>query len=83
MPRIKQYADKYAMSDLASHIRGRAKDVGKTQQDIGDALGICQQSASRWLRNPAKMTVGDLRKVAKIIDIDPAVILNAVGLKGV
>lgn len=83
MPRIKQYADKYAMQDLASHIRGRAEGGGMTQQKLGDALGLSQQSISRLLKKPETMTIGTLRKLCKVVEVDPAVVLNAVGMKGV
>lgn len=83
MPRIKQYADKYAMRDLASHIKGRAKENGTTQQELGAALGLSQQSVSRLFRKPETMTIAVLRKLCKVVEVDPAVILNAVGMKGV
>ena len=81
MPRIRQYADKYAMQDLASHIVGRAKNNGKNQQDLGDALGLSQQSVSRLFKKPETMTIGTLRKLCQVVEVDPAVILNAVGIK--
>ena len=83
MPRIRQYAEKYAMRDLASHIAGRAKDDGKTQQDLGDALGLSQSAVSRLFKKPETMTIGALRKLCNVVEVDPAVILNAVGMKGV
>ena len=81
MPRIKQHADKYAMVDLSAHIIGRAKNCGKTQGDIGGALNISQQAVSRLLKKPENIKIGTLRKLCKIINIDPEVVLNAVGLK--
>ena len=81
MPRIRQYADKYALKDLASHIRGRTKDSGRTQQDLGDELDMSQQSVSRLLQKPETITIGTLRKICDVVEIDPAVVLNAVGLK--
>ena len=76
MPRIRQLADKYAMKDLAFHIKGRMDASGKTQQEIGEALDLSQQSVSRLLRNPERITIGTLRKLAKVVDLDQSVILN-------
>lgn len=81
MPRIRQYADKYAMSDLASHIRGRIKASGKTQQEIGDELGVSQQTISRMLKKPETIPIGTLRKICKVVEVDAAVVLKAVGVK--
>lgn len=76
MPRIRQLADKYAMTDLGAHIKGRIEASGRTQQDIGEELNISQQSVSRLLRNPERITIGTLRKIAKVVKLDQAVILK-------
>lgn len=80
MPRIRMFADKYAMADLAAHIKGRMEASGKTQQEIGDELNISQQSVSRLLRNPGRITVATLRKIASIIELDQDVILKTFNL---
>lgn len=77
MPRIRQYADKYAMSDLTAHIVGRMKSAGLTQQMLGSALGMSQQSVSRLLKSPEEIPLGTLRKICKIIDIDQGVVSKA------
>lgn len=76
MPRIRQLADKYAMKDLGSHIKGRIEASGRTQQEIGEELNLSQQSVSRLLRNPERITVETLRKIAKVVDLDQTVILK-------
>jgi DNA-binding Xre family transcriptional regulator len=48
---------------------------------LGDALGLSQQSISRLLKKPETMTIGTLRKLCKVVEVDPAVVLNAVGMK--
>lgn len=76
MPRIRQLADKYAMKDLGSHIKGRIEASGRTQQEIGDELHISQQSVSRLLNNPGRITVETLRKIANVVELDQDVILK-------
>ena len=77
MPRIRQCADKYAMSDLSAHIVGRMRSAGMNQQKLGAALGLSQQSVSRLLNNPEDMSIGMLRKICKIIDVEEAVVCKA------
>lgn len=77
MPRIKQYADRYAMSDLGTHIVGRLKASGMTQQELGAALNVSQQTVSRILKSPENLTLGVLRKICKVVEIDQAVVAKA------
>ena len=81
MPRIRQYAARYAMVDLASHIKGRAKDAGIRQQELGEALGMSQQGISRLLNHPESISLEQLRKICSVTEIDTHVILNALGIK--
>lgn len=80
MPRIRQLADKYAMKDLGSHIKGRIEASGRTQQEIGETLDLSQQSVSRLLNNPGRITVATLRKIAKVVELDQDVILKTFDL---
>lgn len=77
MPRIRQNADKYAMTDLAAHIKGRMKDAGLRQEDLGILLQKSAQSVSWMLSHPDKIPLGTLRKICKAIDMDPAVVTKA------
>lgn len=80
MPRIRQLADKYAIKDLGAHIKGRIEASGRTQQEIGEELDLSQQSVSRLLRNPGRITVETLRKISKIVELDQSVILKTFDL---
>jgi transcriptional regulator with XRE-family HTH domain len=77
MPRIRQYAEKYAMADLSAHIKGRMRNSGITQEDLGVQLRKSQQSISRLLNKPERMPIGTLRKICKFVDIDPETIMKA------
>ena len=77
MPRIRQYADKYAMQDLRAHIAGRMKIAGITQQDLGEKLNMSQQTVSRMLSHPENIPLGMLRKICKIVDVDQSIVAKA------
>lgn len=77
MPRIRQYADKYAMQDLSAHIAGRMKAAGMTQQELGDKLRVTQQTVSRMLKYPDRLPIGTLRKICKLVEVDQSVVTNA------
>lgn len=77
MPRIRQYADKYAMADLSAHIKGRMKACGITQEALAGKVELSQQSVSRLLGHPEDISVGLLRKICKIVELDQSVLINA------
>ena len=81
MPRIRQYAARYAIADLGAHIKGRIKLSGLTQVQLGEKLGMNQQSVSRLLRHPEKLSIKRLRQIGEIIELDGDVILKAIGIK--
>lgn len=77
MPRIRQYADKYAMQDLRAHILGRMKIAGMTQKELGEKLNISQQTVSRILKSPEKLPLGTLRSICKLVHIDQSMVAKA------
>lgn len=79
MPRIKQYADKYAMKDLGDHIKGRMREQGIRQADVAVVLGLQQAAVSRLLLRPEKIPAASLRKIATIVKLDPAVVMKTLG----
>ena len=81
MPRIRQYAAKYAMADFGSHIKGRIRNSGLKQADVGEKLGISQQSVSRLLKHPERLNIKRLRQINDIAELDSQVILKAIGIK--
>ena len=79
MPRIKQYADKYAMKDLGNHIKGKMREQGIRQADVAVVLGLQQAAVSRLLLRPEKIPAVSLRKIATIVKLDPAVVMKTLG----
>lgn len=72
--------EKYAFNDLGAHIKGRLKPSEKTQQDIGDVLKKSQQTVSRLLAKPQNITLGQMRQIISVVDLDTDVILKALGI---
>lgn len=81
MPRIRQYAAKYAMADFGAHVKGRIKGAGMKQADIADKMGITQQGVSKLLNHPEKLTVKQLREICGLVEIDSCILLKAIGIK--
>ena len=81
MPRIRQYSAKYAMADLGSHIKGRIKNSGLRQEDVGEKLRMSQQSVSRLLKHPERLNIKRLRQINEIAELDGQSILKAIGIK--
>lgn len=80
MPRIRQKADEYAMTDLQAEINAQCGRYGyKNQKSLGDAIGVCQSTAGNYLKYPANIQLGTLRKMVKVLRLDPAVMLMALG----
>ena len=80
MPRIRQYADRDALKDLRGEIEAQGVRYGyRSQQALGEALGVCQGTVSNWLRDPDKLSVNVIRQLVKKIKLDPVIVLKALG----
>lgn len=80
MPKIPQYADKYAAESLLREIRTRqgAADL-MNNRSLADASGIPYQTLLRRIRNPEDFTLGEIRKLFKVLPVRPAVLLAFIG----
>lgn len=51
MPRVTTLSNKYRQYDTGQLIRGYMRRANKTQEDMGEALGISRQAYSKKLLN--------------------------------
>ena len=80
MPRIRQKADEYAMTDFINEINAQCGRFGyRSQKSLGAVIGVCQATAGNYLKNPDNIPLGVLRSMVKAIKPDPLVVLRAIG----
>ena len=80
MSRIRQRAEKDYLQDFVDEINAQCWRFGyKTQSSLGDALGISQVTAGKYLRDPADMKFTTLRKLICTLRPDPLIVLKALG----
>lgn len=80
MPRLRQNAEKDALRDFRAEVNAQCGRYGyKSQKSLGDALGVCQATAGKFLKNPDGIQIGTLREMVKLLRLDPIVVLKALG----
>lgn len=58
-------------------IRNRRIELGMTQQDVADAIGITKATVSRWeTGNIKSMNRDNIEKLSRLFDIPPSVLLD-------
>lgn len=83
MPRIHQYAERYAKEDFQSEIRQRQGQYNlMSVRSLAKASGMAATTLGAKLKDPDKLEVADLRKLVAAIRPDPAVLLALVGYTG-
>ena len=80
MPRIKQYADKYAADDFRKEIRIRQgeRDL-MTQTLLAEEVGIPRTTLTKRLSDPMGMSFAEFRQLNRAIHPDPGVVLALLG----
>lgn len=80
MPRIRQYNEKYILNDFIAEVNAQRARFGyNTQQELGEALDLCQGTVGNYLRNPDSIRLGTLRKMCQTLKLDPVVVLKVLG----
>lgn len=59
------------MNELAAAISKKKADEGLTFEDVANALGVKQPTASRWANGKSTPSADHLRAIAAWLDIDP------------
>lgn len=63
------------MPDQPSPIRTARIAAGMTQQQLADALGIAQQSVTRWETGEREPRISTLRRIAAVLGCDLSALL--------
>lgn len=80
IPRIRQKADEYAMNDFVSEINAQRARYGyDTHALLAQKIGVCQATASNYLRNPETIRLDALRSLVKQLRLDPVIVLKMLG----
>ena len=80
MPKIRQYADKYAREEFLKEIGSRCVWVGiQTNEDLGKAIGISGASAGNYKRDPGRIRLDTMQKMVQTLKLDPGVVLRFLG----
>ena len=76
-PRVDQVEK--ARADFRQEIRVKRAYLDLKQREIGDAMGLAPARTSVLLANPDEISIGRLRAINGLLDLDPVVVLAFVG----
>lgn len=79
MPRIRQYAEKYATEDFRREMRSRMGYHDLSQHGLAQKTDISQTTISNRIRDPNDITVGELRSLNKVLGLNPRIVLALLG----
>lgn len=80
MPRIRQKEEIYALNDLVGEIRAQSARFGfRSQAALSRELACAQSTVSELLRDPCVIPLGRLRKLVKVLKLDPVIVMKALG----
>lgn len=80
MPRIRQYADKYAQDDFLKEIDSRCVWAGfRTNEDLGSAVGVSNDTVRNYKKDPGRIRLDVLRKMVQKLKLDPGIVLRFIG----
>lgn len=82
MPRVKLAAAQYAAEDFRREIRARMCYRGITQAELSKKAGIAPATLSRRLKDPKQITLAELERLYRVLQLDLAVVLPLIGAKG-
>ena len=62
---------------MDSYLSARRKELGKTQKEVADYIGVTEATVSRWESgNIANMRRDKIQKYAEILETTPSKIMN-------
>lgn len=81
MPRLKTLAPVYAYKDLSKALKKGLIDKEMKQIELAERMMVSDSSIGRWIANPEKMTVEQLRSLVVVLGVDMVPVLKALGYK--
>lgn len=80
MPRIRQYAEKYSNEDFLREIRSKQGYYNlRTQEELGNAIGLPKSTMRKRLINPESLTIQDLRSMIRVLNLSPVAVMKFLG----
>ena len=80
MPRIRQYAEKYSNEDFLREVRSKQGYYNlRTQEELGNAMGLPKSTMRKRLINPESLTIQDLRSMIRVLNLSPVAVLKFLG----
>lgn len=72
--------EKEAMEAFVGEINAQRWRYGYTSyKSLGDALGIAMDTANNYIKKPDGIRIGVLRKMVKLLKLNPMIVLAALG----
>jgi len=80
MAKFDHIAEQDSIRDFLADVNAQCWRYGyKTQESLGNAIGVSQVTAGAYLRDPRNMAFSTLRRLVKAVKPDPLLLLKAVG----
>ena len=80
MARIRQYAEKYWNEDFLREMRSKQGYYNlRTQEELGNAMGLPKSTMRKRLINPESLTIQDLRSMIRVLNLSPVAVLKFLG----
>lgn len=79
MPRTKLGATEYAISDFQREIRMKMAYYDLDQKNLARKAGMDPSTLSRRLKDPRRLTLGELESLHRVLHLDLAMILPMFG----
>ena len=74
-----EMADEKARRDFQKEVKHRRVELDITQKDLGEQVGVSAPSMSELLSDPDKISVGRLRRLVRVLNLDPGTVLRLLG----
>lgn len=79
MPRTKLGSAQYAAEDFRREVRAQMCYLGLSQGDLAKKAGMDPSTLSRRLKDPRRLTLGELESLHRVLRLDLAAVLPLFG----